>query len=101
MASFFPGRAGTPLELADTFPTPGEKVGTTLAKSIPREEVNSVLHCYRNILGLLLPFLLLPFKSLFAILVFHPAESRLEVTSWAGVRKVQDKTFSSKDAHSS
>lgn len=37
------------------------------------------------------------FKSFFAVLVFCPAETRLEVTSWEGVRKVQDKTFSSKN----
>lgn len=81
MPSLFAGRAGTPLELADTFPTKCEKVRATLTKLIPREEVNSVLHCYRNVMGLLPPFSLLPFKSLFAILVFHPAETRLEVKS--------------------
>lgn len=105
MPSLFAGRAGTPLELADIFPTQGKKVGTTLAKLIPREEVSSVLHCYRNVVGLLPRFSLLPFKSLFVILVFHPAGWRTD-GGWQagkvlGVRKVQHKTFSSKNAHSS
>lgn len=98
VASLFADRAGTPLELADAFPTQGKKVGTTLAKLIPREVVSSVLHYCRNVLGLLPPFSLLPFKSLLVILVFPCCwmETRLEVASWEGVRNVQHKTFSSK-----
>lgn len=92
---------GTPLELADTFPTQSQKLPTTLAKFIPRADVNSGLQCCRNVLGLLAPFSPLPFQSLLAILVFHPAETRLEVTSCQGVRKVQGKTFSSENGHSS
>lgn len=122
----------------------GEKVVTTLAKLIPSEEVNSMLHYHGNVMGFLLPFSLIwegasngqsspahlkawvcispvsPVAAVgqggaaknsfqvvflwcsqllfvFPILFFHHAETRLELTSWEGVRKVQDKTFSSKN----